>query len=541
MVSKKTKMARRAAKEAEISPSETVPSASASPTPEPESAPAPVKEEIDPITRAEKIKEQGNAAFRSKKYTEAIDFYTQAIELNPLEPAYLTNRAASSMALKRFRRALDDCQQAATLQSRSPSAKTLLRLARCQAALGLATPALSTLKTIDPQDDAVTQLRRKLNDLEGHLRNFQSSRTKKDWGMARLSLEKCEQCIEAEGDEVPTDWRIWRVELELAKGNWDAANQAANNALRMSPNSPEVLSLRGLVLFLDGKLTAAATHAGNALRLDPSYEPAQRLRKRIKDVERLKDEGNNAFKLGQHQQAIEKYGQAIGRIGSAEEEGKGGQIRATLLSNRATTLLKLNKHEEALEDIEASLLLSSKSFKVYRTRARIHLHLEVYDKAVADFQSAIQYAQDDVGYSSERDIRELKSDLKKAEAALKRSKTKDYYKILGVQRDCTEIEIKKAYRRESLKHHPDKGGDEEKFKLVVEAHSVLSDPDRRERYDMGDDEDGLNDGGFGGGGMGGMSQADLANLFAQFSGGGFGGSRGGGFGHSHGYSQGFSF
>ncbi len=109
----------------------------------------------------------------------------------------------------------------------------------------------------------------------------------------------------------------------------------------MSPNSPEVLSLRGLVLFLDGKLTAAATHAGNALRLDPSYEPAQRLRKRIKDVERLKDEGNNAFKLGQHQQAIEKYGEAIDRIGSAEEEGKGGQIRATLLSNRATTLVKV--------------------------------------------------------------------------------------------------------------------------------------------------------------------------------------------------------
>lgn len=46
--------------------------------------------------------------------------------------------------------------------------------------------------------------------------------------------------------------------------------------------------------------------------------------------------------------------------------------------------------------------------------------------------------------------------MKKAEAALKRSKTKDYYKILGVPRDCGDAEIKKAYRRESLKHHPDK-------------------------------------------------------------------------------------
>jgi len=50
----------------------------------------------------------------------------------------------------------------------------------------------------------------------------------------------------------------------------------------------------------------------------------------------------------------------------------------------------------------------------------------------------------------------LKSELKKAEAAFKRSKTKDYYKILGVSRDCSEADIKKGYRRESLKHHPDK-------------------------------------------------------------------------------------
>jgi len=50
-----------------------------------------------------------------------------------------------------------------------------------------------------------------------------------------------------------------------------------------------------------------------------------------------------------------------------------------------------------------------------------------------------------------------------------------------------------------LKHHPDKGEDEEQFKLVVEANVVLSDSQRRERYDLGEDEDGMN-----GGGMGGM-------------------------------------
>lgn len=69
----------------------------------------------------------------------------------------------------------------------------------------------------------------------------------------------------------------------------------------------------------------------------------------------------------------------------------------------------------------------------------------------------MQQAQTE-GSATENDVRGLKAELKKAEAALKRSKTKDYYKILGIPRDCGDAEIKKAYRRESLKHHPDKVG-----------------------------------------------------------------------------------
>ncbi|KAK1228065.1 hypothetical protein PQX77_008909 [Marasmius sp. AFHP31] len=513
------------------------PPSSASPTPAPEP-----EEEGDVKQRAEKIKEQGNVAFKAGKFQEAIELYTKAIVLNPTEPAFLTNRAAAHMSLKKFRPALDDCQQAAVLQSDSPSAKTLLRLARCQLALGSATPAASTLKTVlelDPKNAPALQLKTKITELENHLSRFEDARTKKEWGMARLALDKCFQSIESEGEEIPTEWNQWRIELELAKGNIDGANTAANDAVRMAPNSPEALTLRGLVLFINGKLPQALQHAAQALRLDPSYEPAQKLRKRVKEVERLKDEGNKEFKMSKLEEAVAKYSEALEAIGSKEEEGKGGNIRATLLSNRATTLVKLARYDEALLDADASIELVSNSFKALRTRARIHLALDNFDKATFDFKAAINEAQKD-GSTSDADVRALRNELKKAETALKRSKTKDYYKILGLQRDCTEIEIKKAYRRESLKHHPDKGGDEEKFKLVVEANAVLSDPARRERYDMGDDEDGSNDGGFGPG-MHGMSQADIANLFAQFHGGGGGfGGGGGGFGGGR-HPGGFSF
>jgi len=61
---------------------------------------------------------------------------------------------------------------------------------------------------------------------------------------------------------------------------------------------------------------------------------------------------------------------------------------------------------------------------------------------------------------------------------------KDYYKILGVPRDASEEEIKKAYRRLAHKYHPDKGGDEEKFKEINEAYQVLSDKKKRAQYDQ---------------------------------------------------------
>lgn len=150
--------------------------------------------------------------------------------MKPAEPSYLTNRAASYMALKRFRMALADCQQASALQSAEPSSKTLIRLARCQLALGSSEPSLTTLRTVltlEPSNAAALQLQEKVLELEAHLRNFDGARRRKEWGMARLALDKCLQGIEGEGGEVPIQWRLWRVELELARASWDAANIAA--------------------------------------------------------------------------------------------------------------------------------------------------------------------------------------------------------------------------------------------------------------------------------------------------------------------------
>ena len=63
----------------------------------------------------------------------------------------------------------------------------------------------------------------------------------------------------------------------------------------------------------------------------------------------------------------------------------------------------------------------------------------------------------------------------------------DYYSTLGVGRGASQDEIKKAYRSMAMKHHPDRGGDEKKFKEISEAYEVLSDPKKKEIFDLGGD------------------------------------------------------
>jgi molecular chaperone DnaJ len=112
---------------------------------------------------------------------------------------------------------------------------------------------------------------------------------------------------------------------------------------------------------------------------------------------------------------------------------------------------------------------------------------------------------------------------------------RDYYEVLGVDKNASEDEIKKAYRKIAIKYHPDKNpGDksaEEKFKEAAEAYDVLHDAQKRQQYDQFgfNAPGGGGTGGFGGFG-GSMNMDDIFSMFGDIFGGhsGFGGFGGGG-------------
>ena len=107
----------------------------------------------------------------------------------------------------------------------------------------------------------------------------------------------------------------------------------------------------------------------------------------------------------------------------------------------------------------------------------------------------------------------------------------DYYDVLGITKSASSSEIKKAYRKMAIKYHPDKNPEdksaEEKFKIAAEAYEVLSDTDKKARYDQFGHQAFEGAGGFGGGGM---NMDDIFSQFGDIFGGAFGGGGFGGFG-----------
>ena len=153
----------------------------------------------------------------------------------------------------------------------------------------------------------------------------------------------------------------------------------------------------------------------------------------------MKEDGNTAFKSSNWTQAHELYSQAL-KIDPFNKA-----TNAKLYFNRATVAAKLKKYAESVSDCDEALKLDEKYLKAFLRRGRSYMELEKYDDAVRDFEQINKM---------ERGNQEYRQLLSNAKLELKKSKRKDYYKILGVDRSANDEEIKKAYRKRALVHHP---------------------------------------------------------------------------------------
>jgi DnaJ family protein C protein 3 len=146
----------------------------------------------------------------------------------------------------------------------------------------------------------------------------------------------------------------------------------------------------------------------------------------------------------------------------------------------------MNLQKRAKTYCSEALQLNPYSLHGLLYEAQVQIDEDEFERAIQTLTTAKE------NHQNSGEIQDL---LQKAQVLLKRSKQKDYYKVLGVSRDADERSIKRTYRKLTKIHHPDKALSrgvtkeeaEKKMAAINEAYEVLSDPELKGRYDSGDD------------------------------------------------------
>lgn len=422
-----------------------------------------------------------------------------AIDADSASATYRSNRAAAYISDSNFKLALEDAKVADELEP--GNSKILHRLARVYTSLGRPSEALAVYDRITPAASATD--RAPAQAMLQHITSAEVALKEGTSGsMVLHGLDQAERGLGL-GVDRPRQWKLLRGEAYLKMGNVNALGDAqtvAMSLLRENQADPEALVLRGRALYGQGENDKAIQHFRKALECDPDFKDGVKYLRMVQKLDRMKEEGNNCYKSGQWQKAFDTYTQAL------EVDPNNRGTNSKLLQNKALCSMKLKDYTSAIEFCDAALKLEPSYTKARRTRAKALGESGDWEAAIKDLKALHETSPEEPGLAKE---------IRAAELELKKSKRKDYYKILGVEKDAGESEIKKAYRRLAILTHPDKNPDDpkaaEKFQDVGEAYETLSDPEKRQRYDSGEDlidpseMFGGGGGGFGGGGMQGMN------------------------------------
>lgn len=390
---------------------------------------------------------------------------TPAVEAQPSSATYLSNRAAAYISNGQYVNALNDCLKADELDPNNP--KIILRLARIYTSLGRPQESLDTYARIQPPASAkdIAPAKSMLQHIQGAedaLHNGTSG------SMVIYALDQAERLLGL-GAPKPRKWQLMRGEACLKMGNVNSIGEAQNivmSLLRDNLQDPEALVLRGRAFYAQGDNEKAIQHFRRALDCDPDYRDAVKYLRMVQKLDRMKTEGNAEFKGKRYQAAIDKYSEAL----EVDPSNKG--TNSKLFLNRALCRVWLKDYKGAITDCEKAISLDPSYTKAKKTKANALGQSGDWANAVKELKELAEQDPSDASIPTE---------IRKAELELKKSKRKDYYKILGIEKDATETQVKKAYRKAAIIHHPDKNPDDEhaaeRFKDVSEAHECLIDPE----------------------------------------------------------------
>lgn len=430
----------------------------------------------NPERLAEEKKELGNQQYKLKQYAKALVYYTEAIDLWPENSSYYGNRSACYMMQGNYSLAAEDACKAVSLDPKF--VKGWIRVAKSYLALGdfkATENALAEIEKLEPGNSARAAEFKNLENAKKWSEEAEKSYHKKDFRRVVFCMDRAVEICNA-----CTKFKVMKAECLARLGRYQEAQELANDVLSNDKQNADAILVRGMCLYYQDNVERAFSHFQHVLKLAPDHSKAMEIYKKAKALKQKKEEGNEAFNNGKNKEAYGLYTEAL------NIDPNNISVNAKLYFNRALVSSKLGRVNEAVSDCSAALELDPTYLKALLRRAKCYMELQQFEEAVRDYEKASKMDKS----------REIKNLLNNAKLELKKSQRKDYYKILGVSKNASTEDIKKAYRKRALVHHPDRHANatdtekqeqEKKFKEVGEAYTILSDPQKRTRYDNGYD------------------------------------------------------
>jgi len=448
-----------------------------------------------------KLLSAGDREFRAKAYDVAIKLYSESINAattSSQKSKALYARHKAFIPLEKFSHAIADLTACVDLDASSSSAAPssppvlpLLQRANLQLLTGRCRDAVIDYERVLSLDNSKRDAHSRLP----HARECANALDRADqweahghWAAARDELTNA--VAENRATHAPALLlRRAEAQIKLASETPISANEIETalgdlaRVLKMDSKNLKAYALRGRALYSHGDYTTARAHFQECLALDPEHFECKSLYKFVKGVIKARDQGEAAAREGRWADAVTAWSQGI----AADATSAVWLREAYPKLARAQFNAGPSMYDAAINSARTAIQHDDSNADPHAVLAEIFLKRDDFEEATREAKAANE---------RDRGSNEIQHLLQRCEAALKQSKTKDYYKILGVSRSAEPGEIKKAYRRLALEWHPDKVEADKKeeavrrFQDIGEAYEVLSDEEKKGRYDRGEDVSG---------------------------------------------------
>ncbi|KAJ5116494.1 hypothetical protein N7456_000842 [Penicillium angulare] len=448
--------------------------------------------QIPPDTPLSELITSAKAHLANGSPRDALIYFNEAILRDPANYITIFQRGAAYLSIGKNSQASEDFNRVLELKPGFEGA--LVQRSRLQARSAHWKEALQDLERAGKQSSPDYKELEEARDAAGLA--FAAEK-KGDW----------ETCVSHAGVAIlkaNTDLalRQTRAHCRFERGEVEEGVSDLAHILQISPALVEPhLQMSSMLFYALGDSDRGLAQIRRCLHADPDSKPCNRLYRREKQLSKL---------LGKLHAALEarKWSNAVKLlVSSGDETGLIEDIKTDVAEAREAGHI----HRAASDNLYVFLV--EKTCEAYREMKLVKkagpycseslqlvpfsLHGLLYQAQSALDEDRFEEAIRTLNTAKEHHphSQEIQSLMQKAQALLKRSKQKDYYKVLGVSRDADDRTIKRAYRQLIKIHHPDKSASqgvskeeaEKKMASINEAYEVLSDSELRTRYDNGDD------------------------------------------------------